>query len=313
MEIKGSVRAVVAALIGNAAITVSKVFAAIFTGSSAMLSEAIHSLVDTINQGLILYGIKRAVKPADKNHPFGYGMELYFWSFIVAILIFALGAGVSVFEGLNKVINPEVVTSTYVNYIVLGAAFVFESIAWLIAYKEFKLRKGSQGHFECIRNSKDPALFTVLIEDSAAILGLAIAFIGIILSDFFAMPELDGIASIMIGVLLIFIACILAIECKGLLIGESADVNTINGIRSIVESYAGIEIINELLTMHMSPRDILVTLSVDFSPNLSSNNVEALISKIERDIKTSYPYIKRIFLEAQSRRDHIRDAEKTTL
>ena len=305
MSAGGSTKVVIAALAGNAAIAVCKFSAAAYTGSSAMLSEAVHSLVDTGNQGLILYGIKRSQKPADEKHPFGYGMELYFWSFVVAILIFAVGAGVSLYEGIAKIREPHVVTSPYVNYVVLGIAMVFEAIAWSVAFREFKSRKGQLGFFAAIRESKDPALFTVLMEDTAAMLGLIAAFTGIALGQALEMPVLDGVASVVIGCLLALVAIILSIECKGLLIGESARSGTVRGIRALVQSRAGIETVNELLTMHLGPRDILVTLSLDFSPDLSSDDVESLISEMESEVKASYPEVTRIFVEAQSWRGHL--------
>lgn len=291
---------VIAALVGNAAIAVSKFAAAAHTGSSAMLSEAIHSLVDTGNQALILHGIKRSQKPADENHPFGYGMELYFWSFVVAILIFAVGAGISLYEGVEKIREPHAVSSPYVNYAVLGVAMIFEAAAWAVAFREFRLRKGHLGFFAAIHESKDPAVFTVLMEDTAAMLGLIVAFAGIALGQALDMPVLDGVASVVIGIILALVAVILSVECKGLLIGESARSSTVQGIRALVLSRDGIDAVNELLTMHLGPKDILVTLSLDFSPRLSSDNVEALISEMESEIKASYPEATRVFIEAQS-------------
>lgn len=311
MSAEGSTKVVIAALVGNAAIGAAKFTAAGFTGSSAMLSESIHSVVDTGNQALILYGLKRAKKPADENHPFGYGMELYFWSFVVAILLFAIGAGVSLYEGYEKVLNPHPVTDPIWNYAVLGFAFVVEGIAWTIAFKEFNKRKGHRGFWEAIRESKDPAVFVVLMEDTAAMLGLIAAFLGIWLGQYLEMPVLDGIASLVIGAILAMVAVILAIECKGLLIGESARSGTVRGIRALVQARGGVKSVNELLTMHLGPKDILVTLSLDFIPELSSDDVEALISEMESEIKSSYPEITRVFVEAQSRRGHLADLGDT--
>lgn len=305
MSAEGSTKVVVAALLGNAGIAVCKFAAAAHTGSSAMLSEAIHSLVDTGNQGLILFGIKRSKKPADENHPFGYGMELYFWSFVVAILIFAVGAGVSLYEGIEKIREPHAVTSPYINYAVLGVAMVFEAVAWTVAYREFNSRRGHLGFIAAIRESKDPAVFTVLMEDTAAMLGLIVAFVGIALGQVLDMPLLDGVASVAIGIILALVAVILSIECKGLLIGESAQSSTVKGIRALVQSRDGIIAINEVLTMHLGPRDILVALSLDFSPALSSDDVENLISELESEIKDSYTEVTRIFVEAQSRSGHL--------
>ena len=187
-----------------------------------MLSEAVHSVVDTGNQGLLLYGLKRSQKPADDQHPFGYGMELYFWTFVVAILIFGLGAGISFYEGFSRLYNPKPVTNPIVNYIVLLIAFGFEMGAWRIAVKEFATEKGTKGLLEAVRSSKNPTIFTVLFEDTAAMLGLLVAFLGILLGDIYHNPIFDGIASLLIGVILSLTAGLLAYESKGLLIGESA-------------------------------------------------------------------------------------------
>jgi len=300
----GLTKVVIAALIGNGLIAVTKFGAAFYTGSSAMMSEAIHSVVDTGNQGLILYGLKKAKKPADETHPFGYGMELYFWTFVVAILIFAVGAGVSLYEGIQKIIHPHPIGNAYINYIVLGAAMVFEAFAWFFAFKEFKSRKGHLSYVSAIRQSKDPALFTVLFEDTAAMLGLIIAFIGIALGQYFGMPVMDGVASVAIGVILAVVAAMLAYECKGLLVGESARRPVVRGIRVIAEAHDGVKAVNELLTMHLGPEDILVNLSLDFADGISSEDVEAAISDLEAEIKDSYLEVKRIFIEVQSLKGH---------
>ncbi len=307
MATSGSKKVIYAALIGNSLIAVAKFTASAITGSSAMLSEAIHSLVDTGNQGLLLYGYKRAQVPADDVHPFGYGMELYFWAFVVAILIFGLGAGVSLYEGVHKVMAPEPVTSPVINYIVLGLAMIFEAGAWIVAFKEFRKTKGPRGFFEAVRMSKDPSIFTVLFEDSAAMLGLLAAFTGIALSQILAMPVLDGAASIVIGLILAGTAALLAFECKGLLIGEAADAAVVTGIRAIIAGVPGVKARNELLTMHLGPRDVLVNLSLDFDDALSSVDVEAAISAMEHQIKTNYPEVTRVFIEAQSRAGHRRE------
>lgn len=294
-----------AALGGNALIAATKFTAAIMTGSSAMLSEAIHSLVDTGNQGLLLYGIKRSAKPADREHPFGYGMELYFWAFMVAVLIFGLGAGISLYEGVQKILHPHPIENAYVNYIVLGLALVFEGAAWVVAYRAFDRARGALGFMAAVRRSKDPTIFTVLFEDSAAMLGLIAAFIGILLGDVLGMPILDGVASVVIGVILAATAVMLAIECKGLLIGESADRETVAALRTQIDARREILEVNELLTMHLGPNDVLLTMSVDFDDRLSSIEVERAISEMESDIKGAYPEITRVFIEAQSWRGHL--------
>ena len=300
MASHSSKKVIYAALAGNGLIAISKFWAAAYTGSAAMFSEAIHSVVDTGNQCLLLYGLKRAKRPADKTHPFGYGMEVYFWSFVVAILIFGLGAGISINEGIAKVNNPHPVTDPFINYIVIGFSVVFEALAFSLAYKEFYKSKGSQNWIKAIRASKDPAIFTVLFEDFAALIGLIVAGIAIYLGDVLNMPILDGIASIVIGVILAVTASCLAFECKGLLMGESASEAVLKGIKDIIKEESQVLHINEILTMHLGPHDILLNLSLDFKDELSSGNVEETISKLELGIKSKFPEIKRVFIEAQN-------------
>ena len=299
-----------AALAGNFMIAVTKFGAAAYTGSSAMLSEAIHSVVDTGNQGLLLMGMRRARRPADQTHPFGYGMELYFWSFVVAIIIFGLGAGVSIYEGIDKLRFPHAVTSPYVNYIVLGIALVFEGAAWTIAFREFDKIRGSRGFLSAVSRSKDPTIFTVLFEDTAAMLGLIVAFAGIALGQLYDNTAFDAWASIVIGLILAVTAILLAMECKGLLIGEGASGAVVRGVQQIISAQQGVLQVNELLTMHFGPDDILLNISLDFADGLSSENVERAISDMERLIKQSFPEIKRVFIEAQSRRGHERALER---
>ena len=311
MASHASKKVIYAALAGNALIAATKFGAAAFTGSSAMLSEAVHSLVDTGNQGLLLYGLRRARRPADVAHPFGYGMELYFWTFVVAIMIFGLGAGVSVYEGLHKVWAPQPVTNPIVNYVVLTVAMVFEAAAWAIAFRQFRQTKGRRGWLEAVRRSKDPTVFTVLFEDSAAILGLIVALVGIALGQWLDMPALDGAASIVIGVILAVTAALLAYECKGLLIGEGASREVVGGVRNILGGEAAIIAVNEVLTMHLGPQDVLLNLSVDFGAPYSADDVEAAISRLETRIKESYPEVTRVFIEAQSRRAHLQSRKDT--
>ena len=300
MESHSSKKVIYAALAGNGLIAVSKFWAAAYTGSAAMFSEAIHSVVDTGNQCLLLYGLKRSKRPADKTHPFGYGMEVYFWSFVVAILIFGLGAGISINEGIAKVRNPHPVTDPIINYIVIGFSVVFEALAFSLAYKEFYKSKGSQNWIKAIRASKDPAIFTVLFEDFAALIGLIVAGIAIYLGDVLNMPVLDGVASIIIGLILAITASCLAFECKGLLMGESASETVLTGIKDIIKDESQVLHINEILTMHLGPHDILLNLSLDFKDEMSSGNVEETISKLELGIKNKFPEIKRVFIEAQN-------------
>ncbi len=298
---------VLAALVGNGLIAITKFIASTLTGSSAMLSEAIHSLVDTGNQGLLIWGMKRASRPADEHHPFGYGMELYFWTFVVAILIFAIGAGVSLYEGIQKLDSPHPITLPIVNFIVLGVAMVFEGAAWLVAFRVFRKRKGKLSYFTAMQSSKDPTVFTVLFEDSAAMLGLMVAAIGLALTQWLDMPIFDAIASIVIGVILACTAALLAYESKGLLIGEAASPEVTDGIRKIIHTEHNIININEVLTMHMGPNDVLLNISIDFTDSISAGTVEGTISSLESKIKQQYPEIARIFIEAQSRTGHLRN------
>ena len=300
MSAKSSKKAIYAALAGNGMIALTKFFASAYTGSSAMFSEAIHSVVDTGNQILLLYGIKRSERPADKTHPFGYGMEVYFWSFVVAILLFGLGSGVSIYEGISKIQNPHPVTNPFVNYIVIGFAIIFETIAFSVAYRELRKTKGSQSLIKAIRTSKDPTIFTVLFEDFAALLGLMVAGFAIYLGEVLNLPILDGIASVIIGLILALTASLLAFECKGLLCGEAANDQIVAGIKDIVKGETDVLYINEILTMHLGPQDILLNISLDFKDAMSSGNVETTISELETSIKSKFPEIKRVFIEAQS-------------
>ena len=297
----GSKLVIIAALIGNSLISITKFIAASITGSSAMMSEGIHSLVDTGNQILLLYGMKRAAKPPDADFPFGYGKEIYFWSFIVAILIFALGGGISIYEGIRHIQHPEPISNPMVNYIVLGLALVFEGAAWYFAFREFSRVKGRWGYLEAIQRAKDPSIFVVLFEDSAAMLGLLVAFAGVWLSQTTGILIFDGIASIIIGLILLGTSIWLAYETKGLLIGESANQSVIRGIRDTLRGKANINHVNEVLTMHMGPDFILANISVDFDDNISAKQVEADIAAIDRSIKQAFPQIKRVFVEAEKR------------
>ena len=300
MSVKSSKKSIYAALAGNGMIAITKFFASAYTGSSAMFSEAIHSVVDTGNQILLLYGIKRSERPADKTHPFGYGMEVYFWSFVVAILLFGLGSGVSIYEGISKIQNPHPVTNPFVNYIVIGFAIIFETIAFSVAYRELRKTKGSQSLIKAIRTSKDPTIFTVLFEDFAALLGLMVAGLAIYLGEVLNLPILDGIASVIIGLILALTASLLAFECKGLLCGEAANDQIVAGIEDIVKGETDVLYINEILTMHLGPQDILLNISLDFKDAMPSGNVETTISELETSIKSKFPEIKRVFIEAQS-------------
>ena len=297
-----SKKVIYAALIGNALIAVTKFGASAVTGSSAMLAEGIHSLVDTGNQGLLLYGLHKAKKPPDDQFPFGHGKEVYFWSFVVAILIFALGAGISLYEGVVHILHPEPVVNPMVNYIVLGFALVFEGGAWFFAFKEFSRVKGKWSYVQAVQRGKDPTIFMVLFEDSAAVLGLIVAFLGIWLGQVTGIAYLDGMATVIIGCILGGTAIWLAYETKGLLIGESANKEVVVSIRGMAKQLPGVLHVNEVLTMHMGPEFILVNISVDFRDGVTSEEVEQCVATLDRDIKTQHPLVKRVFVEAEARR-----------
>lgn len=297
-----SKKVIYAALLGNALVAITKFVAASMTGSSAMLSEGIHSVVDTGNQLLLLLGLHKAKKPADERFPFGHGKEVYFWSFVVALLIFAVGAGVSLYEGVLHMLYPTPIESPYVNYIVLLLAMIFEGAAFYFALTEFSRAKGKWGYLEAIRKGKDPTNFVVLFEDSAALLGLLVAFLGVFLTQLTGNMMFDGLASILIGLILGGTAIWLAYETKGLLIGESANLKVVQEIRRIVENYPHVEHVNEVLTMHMGPNFILVNLSVDFADQATAVELEQAISGLDALIKQGCPEVKRVFIEAEARR-----------
>lgn len=301
MSTSSSKKVIYAALIGNSLIAITKFVAASITGSSAMLSEGIHSVVDTGNQVLLLYGLKAAQKPADERFPFGHGKEVYFWSFVVAIMVFAVGAGVSLYEGIHRTLDPNPIENPMINYVVLGLAMVFEGVAWYFAFREFSKSKGRFSYIEAVKRGKDPSMFTVLFEDSAAMLGLFTAFIGILLAQVTGNPVFDGLASIIIGLILGGTAAWLAYETKGLLIGESANKEVVNGIRTLAMAYPYVQHVNEVLTMHMGPEYILVNLSINFKDEATAQELESAIAQLDHRIKMDYPEVKRVFVEAEAR------------
>ncbi len=304
MSAGGSTKVVIAALAGNAAIAATKLAAALFTGSSAMFSEAVHSLADTGNQGLLLYGMRRATRPADARHPFGYSMEIYFWSFIVAIVLFSLGAGVSIYEGIEKIRDPHPISDAYVNYIVLVAAMVFEAGSFYVAITEFNKLRGKTRIFAAIAQSKDATLYTVLLEDMAAMAGLVIALLGVLAADLGGMPAADGVASLAIGLLLGAVAVFLTWQTKGLIIGEAASDELVEGIRLLVAADPHVDRINELRTMHLGPSDVLLAMSLDFKDGRQTAGIETAVFELERTIKTRWPEVRRVYLEVLSAEGH---------
>lgn len=310
MSAGGSTGVVLVALGCNLAIAAAKFVAYTWTGSSAMLSEAIHSLVDTSNQALILKGIKRSRRPADARHPFGYSKELYFWAFIVAILLFSLGAGVALYEGVEKLIHPHPIENAYINYIVLAVATALEGVSTWKAVTEFNARRGGLGAVAALRASKDPALFAIVLEDLAALAGLLVALAGVFAADKLGMPAADGVASIVIALILGAVAAFMSIEIRSLIIGEAASPEVRSGLRLIIRAEAGegrpIRAINEIRTMHLGPDDVLVAASVDFHDDQPARSVEATTARLERAIKAKFPEVRRIFLEVQSADEHAR-------
>ena len=310
MASASSKKAVYAAIGGNLAVAITKFIAAFITGSSAMLSEGIHSVVDTGNGLLLLFGIRMSQKPADLSHPFGHGKELYFWTLIVAILIFAVGGGMSIYEGISHLRHPAPLHDPLWNYLVLGFALVFEGIAWTIAFREFRKTQGRMSLWKAIRASKDPSTFTVLFEDSAAMLGLVVAFLGIYFGQRLNNLYLDGVAAIIIGLILAVVAVLLAYESKGLLVGEGASRETIEHICKIAGSDPGVERVMPPLTMHFGPQEVLLNLDIKFRGGLSAEEIEASVDRIEAEIRNRHPEIKRIFIEAESLTATKRDAAR---
>lgn len=306
----GSPIAVYGAIVANFVIAVAKFAAAAFTGSSAMLSEGIHSVADTGNQGLILLGLNRSKKPADAMHPFGHGKELYFWSLIVAIILFGVGGGLSIYEGIIHVQHPAELGDPTWNYVVLAIAFVVESIAWFIALRELlHHQQPDEGFWQTLRSSKDPSIYTVLGEDTAALLGIIVAFLGVFLGHRLDMPVLDGVASLVIGIILAIVAVFLAYESKGLIVGESADMHVVQRIRQVAKSDPAVAQVRDVLTMHFGPRDVLLNMDIEFRPNLSASELATAVDRLETNIRQEEPSIRRIFIEAEALK---RQAEKAT-
>jgi cation diffusion facilitator family transporter len=295
-----SIKVIYAAIAANLGIAAIKFVAAAFTGSSAMISEGIHSLVDTGNGGLMLLGVHRSRRPADDRHPFGYGKELYFWTLIVAIVIFAVGGGISAYEGLLHVLHPARLQDPTWNYVVLALSLVFESYSFIVAFKAFQSAKGDLSIWQSIETSKDPTTYTVLFEDSAALLGLIVAFVGVFFSQMLDIAYFDGAASILIGVILAVVAILLAYESKGLLVGEAVDPETLKNIRRLAESDARVEAVKNALTMHFGPRTILLAMDLQFRSDLSAAEVEDSVDRLEESVRKHYRDIKHIFIESES-------------
>ena len=291
-----STRTLVIAFVANLGIAAAKFVAAAITGSSAMLTEGVHSVVDSTNQLLLLWGRRQAKKPPDKYHPLGYGPELYFWSFVVAVLVFALGAGVSIYEGIIHITNPEEAVSPTIAYIVLAIAFLLEGWSTREAFNEFKQAKGKLGWYEAIRRSKDPPSFIVLLENGAAMAGIVAAAIGVLLAQLTGDPFYDGAASVVIGVILGLTALLLAYESKGLLIGEAADPELVSGLRELACGKDGIVGVGHVLTVHFSPDQIAAMMDVDFRDTISAGDVERIVREVEDEAHRQWPQLMQLFI-----------------
>ena len=294
------------ALVANVGIAIAKFVAATITGSSSMLTEGVHSLVDSGNQVLLLYGQAKAKRPPDATHSFGYGRELYFWAFVVAILIFAVGAGVSIYEGWLHIAEPEPLHDPTINYVVLGIALLLEGTSWLIAVRAFNGQRGASSWWQSIRRSKDPAGFIVLFEDSAALAGLGIAGIGVWASHHYADPRIDGVASVAIGLILSAVAVLLAREAKGLLIGESANPAIITEVWAILDQQPQISAVNHVRTIHTAPDAVFVAISADFVDDLPMGAAETLIEDMERQLKARVPELTSIYIRPEKKADAVR-------
>ena len=292
--------AVLAAIVGNLSIAVIKSVAAAFSGSAAMLSEAIHSLVDTGNGALMLYGIHRSRKPADEEHPFGYGHEFYFWTLIVGVLVFAIGGGMSIVSGISHITEPRAPVNTSWAYAVLASAFIFEAISWYYGWKAFRADSRGRGIVDTIRLTKNPANFAVLLEDSAALLGLAFALGGILMSERFEAPWIDGAASILIGALLCLVALVMVNESKGLLVGEGMQRQTLERLRAIVQADPAVERVDKLTTMYLGPEEVMLAIELRFRADTHITDIRASIARLKQAIQARYPRIRRIFLDSSA-------------
>ncbi|HST01521.1 MAG TPA: cation diffusion facilitator family transporter [Usitatibacter sp.] len=293
-------KVVYAGIAGNVLVTISKFVAAAITQSAAMLSEAIHSLVDTANDSLMAYGLHRSERPPTRRHPLGHGREVYFWAFVVSLLIFVLGAGVSIYEGIRHVIDPPDLEHPFVSFGVLALAALFEGGSWWVAVREFRRRKGDKGYLEAARETKDASTLLQVLEDSAALVGIAIAFVGIGLAHALGEPRLDGVASILIGIVLAITALFLARESKQLLIGEPAHDALVRSVREIADSHAGIAKCNGLLTFQVGPQEVTVALSATFEKELRAHEIERVVEKLEDEIRGKHGEVVLLLVKPQS-------------
>jgi cation diffusion facilitator family transporter len=309
MEFQRRHKAIYSAMAANLAIAAAKFAGFLFTGSSAMFSEAVHSVVDTFNGVLLLVGLRLSRKAPDETHPFGYGKELYFWTLVVALLIFALGGGISILEGIKRIQHPPELSNLGWNYSILAASFVFEGTALWVSVREFRKAEGNESIWRAIHRSKDPSTFTVIFEDTAALVGLIIAAVGISFGHAFNRPYADGIASILIGCLLMVVAFLLMIETKALLVGEGADKETLRHIRTLALTDPAVDRADYPLTMYFGPKNVLLTMNIQFCPGLVERAIQESVDRIEASIRTAYPIIRYIYLEADAVRSSARGVD----
>ncbi len=288
------------AIAANVAIAIAKFVAAYFTGSSAMLSEGIHSLVDSGNGGLILFGLNRSQQPADARHPFGHSKDLYFWTVIVAVMIFAVGGGLSLYEGYEHLQRPAPLSDPTWSYWVLGLAMLFEGTACALAYREFRKTQGKSGFWRALRDSRDPAVFAILLEDMAALVGLVIALAGVYFGHLLNNPYLDGAASVAIGFLLIGMSVFMLREARGLLVGEGASPEVLQGLETLAGHDAAVAKLRAPLTMYLGPDDAILALDIAFHDHLTAVEIEQAVERLQTAIKAKYPEFNRIFIEASS-------------
>ncbi|MCS0497318.1 cation diffusion facilitator family transporter [Ancylobacter sp. MQZ15Z-1] len=296
MKSGSSTVVIYAALAGNLAIAATKFVASWWTGSSAMFSEALHSLVDTSNQGLLLFGLHRSARPATRKHPFGHGMEIYFWAFVVALMIFALGGAVSIYEGVIRLTAPEPIRDPWINFAVLGISFAIEAATLRVAWRELRQSQPAKPIMDALRGSKDPSIFSIFCEDAAALLGLGLAAVGLALDYALDEPRFDAAASIAIGLVLVLTAVFLARETLSLMTGESASSEVLEEVSSVLDRDPRILKVEEILSMHLGPSDILLGISIDFRDDMTSDDIEAAVWDLSARLREREPSIRRIFV-----------------
>jgi cation diffusion facilitator family transporter len=295
-------KAVITAVLADLAIAAAKLTAFFFSRSSAMLAESIHSLVDAGNGSLLILGLHLSKRPADETHPFGYGKELYFWTLLVALFIFLVGGGVSIADGIEHILHPVPIEHILWNYLTFGIAALFEGYSLSVGLKEFKRAEGIPASLRAIHASKNPATFTVIIEDSAALIGLSIAFVGTLLDQLRDWHLADGIASVVIGLILTLVAVLLIVECKALLVGEGADLPMLRTIRALAEAEHGVEVAGYPLTMYFGPNSILLTLNIRFAATLDRDGIQSCVDRVEAAVRARFPQVHQIYIEAESLR-----------